>query len=164
VEYRIFGGLVPVIILLVAALAVVGLASVVFWLRRAASCGRIIEAPASDPDRVFAGDIMCRFVMTSGSLCRLEFHDWGIRIRGIAIAKWMVPTWEARYPELARTELITSRSRVAVWLRLRGESGGCGFLSARSSQDVLRELEKHDVQVSRAPAEFRRVAELYPRQ
>ena len=152
----------PVIILLIAVLAVIGLASLVIWLRRAASCARIIDAPASEPDQVFAGDIMCRFVMTSGSFARLEFHEWGVRIRGIAIAKWMVPTWEARYSELAMTELITSRSRVAVWLRLRGESGGCGFLSTRSSQHVLRELEKHDVQVSRAPAAFKRVAELYP--
>ena len=149
-----------VIILLVAALAVVGLASVVFWLRRAASCGRIIEAPASEPDRVFAGDIMCRFVMTSGSLCRLEFHDWGIRIRGIAIAKWMVPTWEARYAELARTELITSRSRVAVWLRLRGEPHPMGFLTA-DSRDILTLLQEHGVPVNRSITQVRRVEELY---
>jgi hypothetical protein len=154
---------VPVIILLIAVLAVIGLASFVVWTRRAASCARIIDAPAGPSEQEFAGDVMCRYVMTSGSFARLEFHDWGVRIRGIAIVKWLVPTWEARYSELAMTELITSRSRVAVWLRLRGESGGCGFLSARSSNDVLRELEKHDVQVSRAPAEFKRVAELYPR-
>lgn len=151
-----------VVILLVAALVVIGLASMIIWLRRAASCARIIDAPAGEPDQMFAGDIMCRFLMTSGSFARLEFHDWGVRIRPVAITRWIVPTWEARYSELALTQLVTSRSRVAVWLRLRGESGGCGFLSARSSQDVLRELEKHGVQVSRAPAEFRRVAELYP--
>ena len=153
----------PVIFLLIAVLAVIGLASFVIWTRRAASCARTIDAPAGPPDREFSGDVMCRYVMTSGSFARLEFHDWGVRIRGIVIVKWLVPTWEARYSELAMTELITSRSRVAVWLRLRGESGGCGFLSTRSSQDVLRELEKHDVQVSHAPAEFKRVAELYPR-
>lgn len=151
-----------VVILLIAALAVIGLAGLVNWIRRARSCARVIDAPASEPDQVYAGDIMCRHVMTSGAFARLEFHDWGIRIRPVKITRWIVPVWEARYSELAQTQLITSRSRVAVWLRLRGESGGCGFLSARSSQDVLRDLEKHDVQVSRAPAEFRRVAELYP--
>lgn len=151
-----------VVVLLVAVLVVLGIAGLVIWLRRAASCARIIDAPASEPSLVFTGDIMCRYVVTSGSFARLEFHDWGVRIRAIAATRWLVPTWEARYSELALTELVTSRSRVAVWLRLRGEAGGCGFLSARSSQDVLTELAKHGVQVSRAAAEFRRVAELYP--
>ena len=108
----------PVIILLIAVLAVIGLASFVIWTRRAASCARIIDAPTGPSEQEFAGDVMCRYVMTSGSFARLEFHDWGVRIRGIAIVKWLVPTWEARYSELAMTELITSRSRVAVWLRL----------------------------------------------
>ena len=151
-----------VIILLIAALALIGLVGLVTWVRRARSCARIIDAPASEPDQVYAGDIMCRHVMTSGAFARLEFHDWGIRIRPVKITRWIVPVWEARYSELGQTRLVASRSRVAVWLRLRGEAGGCGFLSARSSQDVLRELEKHDVQVSRAPAEFLRAAELYP--
>jgi hypothetical protein len=155
---------VLVIILLIAALAVIGLGGLVTWIRRARSCARVIDAPASTPEQMYAGDIMCRHLMTSGAFARLEFHDWGIRIRPVSIVRWLVPVWEARYSELALTQLVTSRSRVAVWLRLRGEAGGCGFLSARSSQDVLRDLEKHDVQVSRAPAEFRRVAELYPRQ
>jgi hypothetical protein len=153
---------VLVVILLIAALAVIGLAGLVTWIRRARSCARIIDAPATEPDQVYAGDIMCRHVMTSGAFARLEFHDWGIRIRPVKITRWIVPVWEARYSELAQSQLVSSRSRVAVWLPLRGESGGCGFLSARSSQDVLRDLEKHDVLVNRAPAEFRRVAELYP--
>lgn len=152
-----------VVIVLVAALILVGVVSLVIWLRRAASCARIIDVPAGDSDQEFAGDVMCRYVMTSGSFARLEVHDWGIRIRGVVLTKWMVPTWEARYSELALTELVSSRSRVAVWFRLRGEPGGFGFLSARSSKDILDELEKRGVQVSRTTAEFRRVAELYPR-
>ena len=151
-----------VVILLVAALVLVGVVSLVVWLRRAASCARVIDTPAGDSNREFAGDVMCRYVMTSGSFARLEFYDWGIRIRGVVLTKWMVPTWEARYDELALTELVSSRSRVAVWFRLRGQSGGFGFLSARSSKEILDELEKRGVQVSRAAAEFKRVAQLYP--
>jgi hypothetical protein len=153
---------VVVVILLVAALVLVGVISLVVWTRRAASCGRVIDAPPGDSIKEFAGDVMCRYVMTSGSFARLEFYDWGIRIRSVALTRWFVPTWEARYTELALTELVTSRSRVAVWFRLRGEPGGFGFLSARSSREILDELEQHDVQVSRRAAEFRRVAELYP--
>lgn len=151
-----------VVILLVAALVVLGAVSLVVWIRRAASCARVIDAPAGPSDKEFAGDVMCRYVMTSGSFARLEFYDWGIRIRGVVLTKWFVPAWEARYEELALTELVTSRSRVAVWFRLRGESGGFGFLSARSSKDILDELGNRGVQVSRATAEFKRVAELYP--
>lgn len=150
-----------VVILLLAVLAVIALASLVLWIRRAASCARIIDAPAGPPAQVYAGDVMCRYVVTSGSFARLEVHDWGVRIRGVAPTRWIVPTWEARYSELALTELVASRTRIAVWLRLRGEPGGCGFLTARS-KDILRQLEEHDVQVSHAAAEFRRMAELYP--
>jgi hypothetical protein len=153
---------VVVVILLVAALVLVGVVSLVLWMRRAVSCGRVIDAPAGDSDKEFAGDVMCRYVVTSGSFARLEIYDWGIRIRSLVFTRWFVPTWEARYGELALTELVTSRSRVAVWFRVRGQPGGFGFLSARSSQEILNELEKHGVQVSRRPAEFRRAAELYP--
>ncbi len=149
-----------VIILLVALLAVMAVAGLVAWTRRAAACGRTIDAPVSEPVQRFAGDTMCKSVITSGSFARLEAHDWGIRIRGVAACRWIVPTWEARYEELALVELVASRSRIAVWLRLRGEPGGMGFLTTRS-RDILRLLEEHQVQVSRAPAQPRRLADLY---
>jgi hypothetical protein len=76
------------------------------------------------------------------------------------VTRWIVPTWEARYSELAQAELVASKSRIAVWLRIRGESGGMGFLSTRS-RDILQLLEEHQVQVSRAPAQARRPADLY---
>jgi hypothetical protein len=151
---------VLVIILLVALLAVLAVAGFVIWVRRASACGRIIDVPAGEPVRTFPGDTMCRSVVTSGSFARLEAHDWGIRIRGLAVTRWIVPTWEARYEELAQVELVASKSRIAVWLRLRGEPGGMGFLGTRS-RDILQLLEEHQVQVSYAPAQPRRLADLY---
>ena len=88
------------VVLLVVALAVVGVAGLVTWIWRARSCARSIDAPAGEPNRVFAGDVLCRHTLMSGSLARLEFYDWGVRLHGIVISRWIVPTWEARYEDL----------------------------------------------------------------
>jgi hypothetical protein len=73
----------------------------------------------------------------------------------------VVPTWEARYDELAIAELVALRwSRVAVWMRLRGRQDGIAFL-ANGSAAVLRQLERHDVLVNRSVAQIKRVEELY---
>lgn len=152
-----------VVILLVAVVALAIIAGVAIWIRRTASCGRVTNAPAAEPTRSFAGDVLCRYAITSGGLARLEFFDWGVRLRGIIVSRWIVPTWEARYDELALAELVKLPfSRIAVWLRARGEPGGIGFLTS-FSQDILRQLAAQDVPVSRAVAEVRTTAELYAR-
>jgi hypothetical protein len=148
-------------ILVVVVLAVAAAAGLGFWIRRAASCGRTIDVPAGEPGRVFWGGVMCRHLITSGTLARLEFFDWGVRLRGIAVSRWIVPTWEARYEELAIAELVTLRwSRIAVWLKLRGDAGGIAFLSDRSSE-ILPLLERNGVPVNRSLAQIRRVEDLY---
>jgi hypothetical protein len=152
---------VLVVVLLVVVLAVVVVASLVTWIRRARSSARIIETPAGESDRLFPGDMLSRHIMMSGSVARLEFFDWGVRLHGIAISRWVVPTWEARYEELAIAELVTLRfSRFAVWLRLRGQDDGIGFLT-HWSRDILREFEKHDVPVNRSVTKVTRAEELY---
>lgn len=148
-------------ILAVVLLAVVAGTGLVFWIRRAKSCGRTIDAPAGDLVALFYGGVMCRGLVTSGSLTRLEFYDWGVRLRGSVVSRWVVPTWEARYDELAIAELVALRwSRVAVWMRLRGKHDGIAFL-ANGSAAVLRQLEQHDVLVNRSVAQIKRVEELY---
>jgi hypothetical protein len=150
-----------IVVLLVIVLVIAAVAGLITWTRRARSCARRIEVPDAEPDRVFAGDVLSRHVMMSGSMARLEFFDWGVRLHGIAISRWIVPTWEARYEDLAIAELVALRfSRVAVWFRLRGEPDGIGFLT-HWSQDILRELEKHDVPVNRAVTRIDRTEELY---
>jgi hypothetical protein len=150
------------LVILLVGLLVLGVAASLFtWIRRARSCARRIEAPAGEPASAFNGDVMCRYVMTSGSFARLELFDWGVRVRGIIISRWIVPTWEARYEELARAELVVlPRSRITVWLRIRGEPERIGFMT-QHHQDILGLLEQHGVQVDRSVAQVRRVAELY---
>jgi hypothetical protein len=152
------------LVLLIVLLAVLGIAAVaglVAWIRRAASCSRRIEAPAGAPELALTGDVLCRYVITSGSLAVLELHDWGIRLRGNLVSRWIVPTWEARYDDLAIAKLVTvGPSRIAVWLRLRDGQGAIGFMRL-PSDDVLGRLERRGVPVDRAIAHVRRVDELY---
>jgi hypothetical protein len=150
-----------VILLVVLLLAIV--AGLVTWVRRGRSAARVIGVPASEREAIFHGGIFCKALTTSGSLVRFEFFDWGVRISGIAVSRWLVPTWEARYGELAVAQLVASPfSRTAVWLRLQGDSGGMGFLSERS-EEILRRLEKREVPVDRALTRIKRVDELYER-
>ena len=51
-------------------------------------------------------------------------------------------------------------SRFAVWLRLRGQTDGIGFLT-NWSKDIFRELEKHDVPLNRSVVTVTRAEELY---
>jgi hypothetical protein len=150
--------LVDIVVVVVALAVAAGLG---FWIRRAASCGRTIDVPAGEHNGFFWGGVMCRNLITSGNLARLEFFDWGVRIRGTAISRWIVPTWEARYEELAIAELVSLRwSRIGVWFRLRLDAGGMAFLSYHSNE-ILPLLEQHGVPVNRSLAQVRRVDELY---
>jgi hypothetical protein len=147
-------------IALAVVLAVLCAGGLVMWARLAHSNSRAIGMPAGEPDEFFWGGVMCRYVITSG-LTRLEFFDWGVRLRGVAISRWVVPTWEAKYDELAIASLVAlPQSRIAVWLRLRGESTAIAFLSDRTSQ-ILPVLEKHGVPVDKSVTRIRRVEELY---
>jgi len=149
------------LIVILAALIGGGVAT---WTRLAARNTRHIAAGLTDdePDELLRGGVMGKHVITSGTLVRLEFFDWGIRLRGTAIARWAVPTWEARYDELAIAELVAlPASRIAVWFRLRADDPRTiGFLSDRSA-DVLRLLERRGVPVNRAVTRIRSVDELY---
>jgi hypothetical protein len=153
--------LIGILLALIVVLVVLG---VVTSIRRARACRRIIDAPAGETELACYGGVMCRALMTSGTLVRLDLMDWGVRIRGIPLTRWYVPQWEARYEELAVAELVrTQFSRIAVWFRLQGEPGGMGFLTERS-RDILTGLQKHDVPVNRAVQQIQRPADMYSEQ
>jgi hypothetical protein len=154
---------VPLVIVLVVLLVVLVGGGIAVWTRAAAvNVRRIGDAPDGELRELFRGGVMGRHVLTSGPLVRLEFFDWGVRLRGSAISRWVVPTWEARFDELAIAELVTlPASRIAVWFRLReADPRAIGFLCDRSAE-VLRVLERHGVPVNRAVTRIRRVDELY---
>lgn len=148
-------------VVVVAVFVLLCAAGIAMWIPLAATNRRTIGAPPGELTELFRGGVMARHVITSGSLARLEFFDWGVRLRGTVISGWIVPTWEARYGELGRAELVAlPASRIAVWLRIRDEQDAIAFLSERS-RDILAALEKHGVLVSDALTKIRRVEELY---
>lgn len=147
--------------ILVAIVIVAVAAGLITWIRRARSCQRVTGAHAGELELVCYGGVMCRSLVTSGTLVRLDLLDWGVRMRGIPGTRWIVPRWEARYEELASAELVATHfSRIAVWFRVSGERGGVGFLSDRN-QDILAELQRHDVPVNRAVQRIRGVEDMY---
>ena len=132
------------------------------WSRLARSNARIIGAPEGELRQLFRGGVMARHIITSGPLVRLELFDWGIRLRGTAISRWVVPTWEARYDDLAIAELVAlPASRIAVCFRPRGSDPRIIAFLSDHSQQVIRALESHGVTVNRAVTHIRRVDELY---
>jgi len=149
------------VVILLVVLIVLLAAGLFTWVKRARSCRRIIDAPEGSEEQHFFGGVLCKNLTTSGIMVKLEIFDWGVRIRGLAPTRWVVPTWEARYDELAIAELVASPfSRIAVWFRLRGEEGGMGFLT-EWHQDILKVLDAHKVPVNRAITRYKRVDELY---
>jgi hypothetical protein len=151
-------GLTIVFAVLVGLVCIAGVAQ---WVRVASASTRVIGAPAGESARRFHGGVMGRHLLTSGSLVKLELFDWGVRLSGIRPARWVIPTWEARYDELAIAELVAlPASRIAVWMRPRGEPNAIGFLT-QDNQEILTLLQAKDVPVNRALNRVRRVDELY---
>lgn len=151
----------PLEIALVVLLLALCMSGLFMWVKLVAGNRRTIEVPAGELEQFFWGGVMCRHLITSGSLARLEFFEWGVRLRGIPVSRWIVPTWEAKYDELAIAELVAlPQSRIAICLRLRGEPTAIAFLSDRFSQ-ILPVFEEHGVPVNRSVTRIRRVEELY---
>ena len=75
------------VVILVAVAIVIALVGTGAWIRRARSCRRTIDAPAGEAQAVFLGGVLCKSLITSGLLVRMEFHPWGVRVRGIAPAR-----------------------------------------------------------------------------
>jgi hypothetical protein len=149
--------------ILLGLVVVVGVMGVATWIGRARRCERIIDPapPAGESELACYGGVMCRGLMTSGTLVRFDLLDWGVRLRGTPMARWIVPRWEARYAELAIAELVvTPFSRIAVWFKIQGEPGGMGFLTDRS-RDILAGLEKHEVLVNRSVQQIRSAEDMY---
>jgi hypothetical protein len=153
---------VPLETVLIVVLVALCICGVFLWARLASSNARVVDLPTGEPDQIFRGGVMSRHVITSGTLVRLDVFDWGIRIHGNIISRWIVPTWEARFDELAIAELVAlPASRIAVCFRLRdSDPRVIAFLSDQNPR-ILRALEAHDVPVNRSVTKIRRVDELY---
>jgi hypothetical protein len=156
------GDLVLLELVLAALLVLLVAIGLFLWTRLAATSRRTVDAAVGKLEEAFWGGVMSRYLLTSGLLVKLELFEWGVRLRGIPISRWIVPTWEAKYEELAIAELVAlPTSRIAVCFRLRGgDPSTIAFLSDYSSA-ILPALQRHGVPVNRSVTQIRRIRELY---
>jgi hypothetical protein len=81
---------------------------------------------------------------------RLEFFDWGIRLRGRGMGRLFKPVWEIQYEELREARLVTSPRNQGVRLRAGGDSADPMIFWTRRGSEVLDRLQEHAVPVNRA--------------
>jgi hypothetical protein len=98
------------------SLAACILAATIVGLRRnALRLTRTIGAPPAAPAATFRGGFWSRVTGgTRGYWARLEFFDWGIRLRGSKPGGFLLPVYEIRYDELTDVRLVATRLRHGV--------------------------------------------------
>lgn len=131
---------------------VAGFARVALVLRRAAKSSRgILPSPGQAAEGKFAGGVMSRTLNATGELARLELFGWGLQVRGATLVTWLIPTWQARYQEIASAQLVAVRAASSsVRLQLCDGGDPVIFLT-RQGAKILDQLEMRGVPVDREP-------------
>jgi len=136
--------------LLFGVVAVFIASGLLFIRRGAVRDSRKIGVPNAQRTATFLGGMLSSKKNNAGSgTVRLEFFDWGIRLRGAGIFRPFAPVWEAQYQELAEARLVTAPKNQGVRFRAGGSAGSVIFWTGQGSE-VLDSLEKHAVPVDRA--------------
>ena len=120
--------------------------------------------PATMPDTVleasFRGGLASAYVHASGGLVRLEFFDWGIRLRAASrLWRRLIPVWEARYEDLATVQLIQTIGGYGVRLE-SGAGAGALVFWVRRYDEVMDRLANHQVPVDRKMKSLKRAGGL----
>jgi hypothetical protein len=136
--------------------AVIIIASAFLFKRReAVRDSRRIGVPDARRTATFRGGLQTwkKINVGKGSMdmeeVRLEFFDWGIRLRGVGIMRPVVPVREAQYEELTEARLVTAHKKQGVRLHAAGIADAMIFWT-RQDSNVLDRLEEHAVSVDRA--------------
>jgi hypothetical protein len=124
-----------------------------FKRREAVRDSRRIGVPDARRTATFHGGLQTwkKINVGKGSMeeVRLEFFDWGIRLRGVGIMRPVVPVREAQYEELTEARLVTAHKKQGVRLHAAGIADPMIFWT-RQDSNVLDRLEEHAVSVDRA--------------
>lgn len=121
---------------------------------------RVIGVPGAPPERTFVGGLWSRAMSAMWPLARLEFWDWGIRIRGsVRGVRWLVGSWQARYDELTAELVVVPVASRGVLLNA-GAAEPVVFWSRRG-HEILDHLGMHGVPVSHTPTRLSWGANLY---
>jgi hypothetical protein len=141
------------------ALALVGVAAGYWGMRQqASSASRVISKPESPPESVFLGGAPTPTVSATTPLARLELFGWGVRLS--SCARWLrylplsVPTWEARYDELAVVRSVSRIGTSGLRLAVAGSADAVVFWTSQWP-DILDRLAVAGASVDRSPVQFK---------
>lgn len=124
---------------------------VILVLRRlAATSDRVVlSSPEQTAEMKFLGGVLARTLNATWGLARLELFDWGVQVRGTKLVIWLIPTWQARYQEIANAQLVTVPvANKGVRLQLCNGGDPVIFWTCRGVK-VLDQLEVRGVHVDR---------------
>lgn len=116
--------------------------------------------PGIGPERTFVGGVWSRGMNAIWPMARMEFWDWGIRVRGsFRGIRWLVPVWEARYEGLSAQLVAASLASRGILVRA-GEADPVVFWTRRGGE-IGDLLQMHGVPVDRSGARLSWGANLY---
>src|ERR1039458_551414 len=78
--------------------------------------------PSARRTTAFVGGMLSGTFNAGPRTIRLEFFDWGIRLRGRGMGRLFRPVWEIDYVELREARLVTAPGNQGVRLRAGGDS------------------------------------------
>ena len=138
-------------IIIFFAVIVGGFASVLLLIHRSAvRNSRRVGAPDTRRTATFRGGMWRPGKYNAGpGTMSLDFFDWGIRLGGGDLTRFLSPVWEARYEELTEARLVKAPTHQGIRLHA-GDDEGEVFFWTRGSSEVLDRLEEHAVAVDRA--------------
>ena len=106
--------------------------------------------PSARRTTAFVGGMLSGTFNAGPRTIRLEFFDWGIRLRGRGMGRLFRPVWEIDYVELREARLVTAPGNQGVRLRAGGDSADPMIFWTRRGSEVLDRLQEHAVRVNRA--------------
>jgi len=115
----------------------------------AVSASRRVGAPGGRGTARFLGGMWRRGKLSLDvGTVRLEFFDWGIRLAGLGLGRFMAPVWEARYEDLIEARLVIAPTHRGIRFRA-GDGGDEVIFWTNQGSDVLDRLDQHLVPVDR---------------
>jgi hypothetical protein len=120
--------------------------------------------PQTPPHAAFVGWALTATVTVGWPLARLELFKWGIRLgpsaRLVALLPLSIPTWEARYEELATVRSVRGIVSSGLRFAVAGKSDAVVFWSFQWLE-ILDRLEAVGATVDRSPVPLRQAGGVY---
>lgn len=121
--------------------------------RELSSMSRVLGMPITSPELSILGGALTATVSATWPLAHLELFGWGLRLS--SSARWLrllplsVPTWEARYKDLAVVKSIAGLGADGLRFALIGSADAVVFWSFRRPE-ILDRLEAAGATVDRS--------------